>query len=155
MSRHRVKAVSYDEDDYDDGYYSPDPEEQEFLEQCTTEVLNQLRAGDPSVTATRSEVQDALYHYYDDIEKSVNYLRGACFCCQRMNSSSPGWYLCCRDPTNYRITSLQARSSRNFRRSKPLLLPPRRRKGHQVSLSCDVLQSFCISFSSVVGLGPT
>ncbi|OJK02330.1 hypothetical protein ASPACDRAFT_76728 [Aspergillus aculeatus ATCC 16872] len=76
MSRHRVKAVSYDEDDYDDGYYSPDPEEQEFLEQCTTEVLNQLRAGDPSVTATRSEVQDALYHYYDDIEKSVNYLRG-------------------------------------------------------------------------------
>ncbi|PYH40055.1 putative translation elongation factor EF-1 subunit [Aspergillus saccharolyticus JOP 1030-1] len=76
MSRHRVKAVSYDEDEYDDGYYSPDPEEQEFLEQCTTEVLNQLRAGDPSVTATRSEVQDALYHYYDDIEKSVNYLRG-------------------------------------------------------------------------------
>lgn len=92
MSRHRVKAVSYDEDDYDDGYYSPDPEEQEFLEQCTTEVLNQLRAGDPSVIATRSEVQDALYHYYDDIEKSVNYLRGACFRCQRMNSSSPGWY---------------------------------------------------------------
>ncbi|PYI36414.1 hypothetical protein BP00DRAFT_332403 [Aspergillus indologenus CBS 114.80] len=77
MSRHRVKAVSYDdEDDYDDGYYSPDPEEQEFREQCTTEVLNQLRAGEPSVTATRSEVQDALYHYYDDVEKSVNYLRG-------------------------------------------------------------------------------
>ncbi|RAL16288.1 putative translation elongation factor EF-1 subunit [Aspergillus homomorphus CBS 101889] len=76
MSRHRVKAVSYDEDEYDDGYYSPDPEEQEFLEQCTVEVLNQLRAGDPSVTATRGEVQDALYHYYNDIEKSVNYLRG-------------------------------------------------------------------------------
>ncbi|RAK97371.1 putative translation elongation factor EF-1 subunit [Aspergillus ibericus CBS 121593] len=75
MSRHRVKAVSYDEDDFDDGYDSPDPEEQEFLQQCTTEVLNQLRAGEPSVTATRDEVQEALWHYYNDVEKSVNYLR--------------------------------------------------------------------------------
>ncbi|OOF98957.1 hypothetical protein ASPCADRAFT_140464 [Aspergillus carbonarius ITEM 5010] len=75
MSRHRVKAVSYDEDEFDDGYDSPDPEEQEFLQQCTTEVLNQLRTGDPSVTATRDEVQEALWHYYNDVEKSVNYLR--------------------------------------------------------------------------------
>ncbi|PWY70998.1 elongation factor 1 alpha [Aspergillus heteromorphus CBS 117.55] len=76
MSRHRVKAVSYDEDDYDDGYDSPDPEEQEFLQQCTAEVLSQLSAGDPPVTATREEVQEALWHYYNDVEKSVNYLRG-------------------------------------------------------------------------------
>ncbi|OJZ90877.1 hypothetical protein ASPFODRAFT_153781 [Aspergillus luchuensis CBS 106.47] len=76
MSRHRVKAVSYDEDDFDDDYDSPDPEEEEFLEQCTAEVLNQLRAGDPPVTATRDEVQEALWHYYNDVEKSVNYLRG-------------------------------------------------------------------------------
>ncbi|KAL7658343.1 hypothetical protein ACMYSQ_004474 [Aspergillus niger] len=76
MSRHRIKAVSYDEDDFDDDYDSPDPEEEEFLEQCTTEVLNQLRAGDPPVTATRDEVQEALWHYYNDVEKSVNYLRG-------------------------------------------------------------------------------
>ena len=75
MSRHRVKAVSYDEDEFDDGYDSPDPEEQEFLQQCTTEVLNQLRTGDPSATATRDEVQEALWHYYNDVEKSVNYLR--------------------------------------------------------------------------------
>ncbi|TPR04568.1 KH domain family protein [Aspergillus niger] len=58
MSRHRIKA------------------EEEFLEQCTTEVLNQLRAGDPAVTASRDEVQEALWHYYNDVEKSVNYLRG-------------------------------------------------------------------------------
>lgn len=76
MSRHRVKAVAYDEDDFDDdGYDSPDPEEQEFLEQCTAEVLSQLLAGSPSVTATRDEVQEALWHYYNDVEKSVNYLR--------------------------------------------------------------------------------
>lgn len=78
MSKHRVKNVGYDDDDYysDDGYDSPDPEEQEFLQQCTSAVLEQLRAGQPSVTATKEEVQDALWHYYNDIEKSVNYLRG-------------------------------------------------------------------------------
>lgn len=76
MSRLRVKNVSYDEDDYDDGYDSPDPEEQEILEQCTAEVLAHLLSGEPSVTATRDEVQEALWHYYNDVEKSVNYLRG-------------------------------------------------------------------------------
>ncbi|GLI76138.1 hypothetical protein PoHVEF18_004409 [Penicillium ochrochloron] len=78
MSRHRVKNVGYDDDDFedDDGYDSPDPEEQEFLQQCTAAVLGQLRAGQPSVTATTEEVQEALWHYYNDIEKTVNYLRG-------------------------------------------------------------------------------
>ncbi|KAL2870802.1 putative translation elongation factor EF-1 subunit [Aspergillus lucknowensis] len=82
MSRHRVKAVSYDEDDYDeydeddDGYDSQDPEEKEFLEECTREVLSQLAAGVPSVSASRGEAQEALWHYYNDVEKSVNYLRG-------------------------------------------------------------------------------
>jgi hypothetical protein len=81
MSRHRIKDVGYDDDDYysDDGYASPDPEEQEFLQQCTTAVLQQLGAGQPSVTATKEEVQEALWHYYNDIEKSVNYLRGMFF----------------------------------------------------------------------------
>ncbi|OQE29066.1 hypothetical protein PENFLA_c004G06707 [Penicillium flavigenum] len=77
MSRHRIKDVGYDDDDfYDDDDELADPEEQEFLQQCTTAVLQQLRAGQPSVTATKEEVQDALWHYYNDIDKSVNYLRG-------------------------------------------------------------------------------
>ncbi|GIC84754.1 putative translation elongation factor EF-1 subunit [Aspergillus udagawae] len=76
MSRQRVKNVDYDGDDYDDGYDSPDPEEQEILEQCTAAVLAQLLSGEPSVTASRDEVQEALWHYYNDVEKSVNYLRG-------------------------------------------------------------------------------
>ncbi|KKK23014.1 hypothetical protein P175DRAFT_0527895 [Aspergillus ochraceoroseus IBT 24754] len=79
MSRHRIKAVSYDEDDYDDyddGYDSQDPGEKELLEECTREVLAQLLSGEPSVAATREEVQEALWHYYNDVEKSVNYLRG-------------------------------------------------------------------------------
>lgn len=81
MSRHRVKNVGYDDDDFedDDGYDSPDPEEQEFQRQCTAAVLAELRAGQPSVTATTEEVQQALWHYYNDIEKAVNYLRGVYF----------------------------------------------------------------------------
>ncbi|OQE47367.1 hypothetical protein PENCOP_c001G02677 [Penicillium coprophilum] len=77
MSRHRIKDVDYDDDDlYDEDDVLEDPEEQEFLQQCTTAVLQQLGAGQPSVTATKQEVEDALWHYYNDIEKSVNYLRG-------------------------------------------------------------------------------
>jgi hypothetical protein len=79
MSRHRIKDVSYDDEDLyddDDDYDSPDPAEQEFVQQCTVEVLQQLRAGDPSVTATKEEVQESLWHYYNDVQKTVNYLRG-------------------------------------------------------------------------------
>ncbi|CAL5870486.1 uncharacterized protein PFLUO_LOCUS4723 [Penicillium psychrofluorescens] len=79
MSRHRIKDVSFDDDDLydeDDGYDSPDPAEQEFVQQCTTDVLQQLRAGNPPVTATKEEVQESLWHYYNDVPKTVNYLRG-------------------------------------------------------------------------------
>lgn len=77
MSRHRIKDIAYDDDelydyDEDDGY---NWEEQEYLQQCTTEVFNQLRTGDPPVTATREEVQESLWHYYNDVEKTVNYIR--------------------------------------------------------------------------------
>lgn len=73
-----MKNVGYDDDESydDDGYDSPDPEEQEFLQQCTAQVLQQLRAGLPSVISTKEEVQEALWHYYNDVEKSVNYIRG-------------------------------------------------------------------------------
>lgn len=78
-----MKAVNYDEDDdyasEDDGYDSPDPEEQELVEQCTAEALVQLQTGDPAVTASREEVQEALWHYYNDVEKAVGYLRGLFF----------------------------------------------------------------------------
>lgn len=77
MSKHRVKNVGYDDDDYySDEDYEVNPEEQEFLQQCTAAVLEQLRAGQPSVIATKEEIQEALWHYYNDVEKSVNYLRG-------------------------------------------------------------------------------
>lgn len=75
MSKYRVKSVEYDEDeDYDSQEEGPGDEE--YLEECTSEVLNQLRSGDPSITtATRKEVQETLWHYYNDVDKSVRYLR--------------------------------------------------------------------------------
>jgi elongation factor 1 alpha-like protein len=88
-----MKNVSYDDDDYDDGYDSPDPEEQEILERCTAEVLAQLLSGEPSVTASRDEVQEALWHYYNDVEKSVNYLRGGLRgCCRRLAKEADSGY---------------------------------------------------------------
>lgn len=77
MSRHRIKSLEYDDDDYEDEEYDEvDPAEQEQLEAYTDEVLNELRTGQPPVTATRQEVQEALWHYYNDVAKSVNFLRG-------------------------------------------------------------------------------
>ena len=70
--------MKYDEDeDYDSQEEAP--EEEEFLEECTNEVLNQLRLGNPSITtATRKEAQETLWHYYNDVDKSVRYLRSEC-----------------------------------------------------------------------------
>ncbi|OKL56325.1 hypothetical protein UA08_08397 [Talaromyces atroroseus] len=80
MSRHRVKSLEYDDDAFDeeeDDYGEEDPEEQAQLEAYTNQVLNELRTGQPPVTtASRQEVQEALWHYYNDVAKSVNYLRG-------------------------------------------------------------------------------
>jgi hypothetical protein len=82
MSRHRVKALDYDEDALEDEYDEVDPEEQEQLEAYTNEVLSELRGGQPPVTSSREEVQEALWHYYNDVSKSVNYLRGGRTICQ-------------------------------------------------------------------------
>ncbi|EEA28229.1 hypothetical protein EYB25_000829 [Talaromyces marneffei] len=78
MSRHRIKSLEYDDDDdyEDEDYDEVDPAEQEHLEAYTNEVLNELRTGQPPVTASRQEVQEALWHYYNDVAKSVDYLRG-------------------------------------------------------------------------------
>lgn len=77
MSRHRIKSLDYEDDDFEDEDYDEvDAAEQEQLEAYTNEVLNELRSGQPPVIATRQEVQEALWHYYNDVSKSVNYLRG-------------------------------------------------------------------------------
>lgn len=99
MSRHRMKTVSYDEADDDDdvGYYDDEggeslgADEQAVLEQCTNEVLDRLLSEEPYATPTRDEVQEALWHYYNDVDKSVNYLRSMCVCRER---GAVGFFLC-------------------------------------------------------------
>lgn len=80
MSRHRMKAIALDEDELDDGYDEYEEEE----DQLSAEDKEQLRVGtvavrtalEPDVVLSDAEIQEALWHYYYDIDKSVNYLRG-------------------------------------------------------------------------------
>jgi elongation factor 1 alpha-like protein len=80
MSKHRIKNVSLGDDLYDDfdGY----EEEQEEAETLTSEDKEKLRLGTlqvrealAGVPASDSEIQDALWHYYYDVGKSVTYIK--------------------------------------------------------------------------------
>ena len=81
MSNRRVKAIDYDDDDYDsyeDEYYEEDAQDglteddKLQLQEGTTKVRSIL--GDQT-SVTDKEIHDALWHYYYDIEKTVAYLK--------------------------------------------------------------------------------
>ena len=79
MSKHRIKNVSLGDDLYDDFDYE---EEQEETEGLTAEDKEKLRLGTlqvrealAGVPASDSEIQDALWHYYYDVGKSVTYIK--------------------------------------------------------------------------------
>ncbi|EXJ54331.1 elongation factor 1-alpha [Cladophialophora yegresii CBS 114405] len=83
MSNRRVKSLAHDEDDlddyddYDDDYEDGNnndlsPEDKEQMRQGTVKVRTALGSTFP---ATDSEIQDALWHYYYDVAKSVAYLK--------------------------------------------------------------------------------
>ncbi|BCS20570.1 putative translation elongation factor EF-1 subunit [Aspergillus puulaauensis] len=131
MSRHRVKAVSYDDDeiDYEDGYDSEDPEEREYLEQCTREVLGQLAGGDPSVSATREEVQEALWHYYNDVEKSVNYLKGKKTKETEKNKAAPAKAKGSTGPSPDDVVLNAQSSAKGFKSKQPAAKPQGDKKG--------------------------
>lgn len=80
MSKHRIKSVAPDEDLYDD--FDDDEGEQDESETLTAEDKEQLRLGTlkvrealAGVPASDSEIQEALWHYYYDVGKSVTYLK--------------------------------------------------------------------------------
>ncbi|OCT48495.1 hypothetical protein CLCR_04442 [Cladophialophora carrionii] len=88
MSNRRVKSLAHDEDDlddyddYDDDYEDGDnndlsPEDKEQMRQGTVEVRTALGSTFP---ATDREIQDALWHYYYDVPKSVAYLKSMIHC---------------------------------------------------------------------------
>ncbi|KAG9246850.1 P-loop containing nucleoside triphosphate hydrolase protein [Calycina marina] len=83
MSRHRlVKNLDLDNelDDFEGGKDYDDTEEEiseadkEHLRAGTLEVKEML--GDAANQVSEKEIQDSLWHYYYDIEKTVNYLLG-------------------------------------------------------------------------------
>jgi elongation factor 1 alpha-like protein len=78
MSHRRIKDVSYEEDDYDDYEEEEAPaessmtaEDQARLRQGAGEVREALGAESP---ATTKEIEEALWYYYYDVEKTVAYL---------------------------------------------------------------------------------
>ena len=80
MSKHRIKNVLADDDVYDD--FDDDEGEQDGTETLSAEDREQLRSGTSQVRdalagvpATDSEIQEALWHYYYDVGKSVAYLK--------------------------------------------------------------------------------
>ncbi|KAG9559055.1 elongation factor EF-1 alpha subunit, partial [Aureobasidium melanogenum] len=95
MAHRRVKEIDYDEDEYDEyysgedeyGYDGPDTgaaaaDTQE--DELSTEDKEQMRIGTENVRAalgdvsdfvTDEAIQEALWHYYYDVAKSVTYLK--------------------------------------------------------------------------------
>ena len=96
MAHRRVKEIDYDEDEYDDYYSGEDeygyegadtgaaapaasqedelsPEDKEQMRIGTENVRAAL--GDASDFVTDDAIQEALWHYYYDVAKSVTYLK--------------------------------------------------------------------------------
>lgn len=122
MSRHKlVKGLDIDEelDVYDgaeDDLYADGegeelaPEDKEHLRRGTTEVRNTLG---PDFPVTDTEIQDSLYYYYYDVQKTVHYLLSMC---QRCPTSSRALLKHCR-PKNTKVDATEDESkgqSANF-----------------------------------------
>lgn len=94
MAHRRVKDIDYDEDEYDDyysgeeeyGYEGAEPaavaannedelsaEDKEQMRTGTESVRDAL--GDAFADVTDAAIQEALWHYYYDVGKSVTYLK--------------------------------------------------------------------------------
>lgn len=85
MAHRRVKDVGYDEDDLGDyseeeyygeeveGEAAPSAEDEEQMRAGTISVRQAL--GETSAFVTDTEIQEALWHYYYDVGKSVTYLK--------------------------------------------------------------------------------
>lgn len=82
MAHRRVKDIDYDEDeleDYSDDGYGDEggadelsPEDKEQMRIGTAQVKEAL--GDAFPVSDQA-IQDALWHYFYDIDKSVSYLK--------------------------------------------------------------------------------
>lgn len=80
---HRAKNIDYDDDDiYSEDEYSAN-EDGAAADGMTDEDREQMKTGtakvrealDSSLSVTDVQIQEALWHYYYDIGKSVTYLK--------------------------------------------------------------------------------
>ena len=80
MSNRRVKSLEYDDDDLE---YDDLEEEYEEEGDLTAEDKEQLRVGTievrkvlgPGYQVSDKEIQDSLWNYYYDIQKTVNHIK--------------------------------------------------------------------------------
>lgn len=89
MAHRRVKDIAYDEDDLDysdeDDYYGDEGAADGGNEELSAEDKEQMRVGTINVREalgaeqqaffTDAQIQEALWHYYYDVGKSVIYLK--------------------------------------------------------------------------------
>ena len=80
MSKHRIKNVVADDDLFDN--FDNDDGDVDETETLSVEDREQLRLGTLKVrealaglSASDSEIQEALWYYYYDVGKSVTYLK--------------------------------------------------------------------------------
>lgn len=81
MSKHRIKNLAADDDLYDE--YDDDDQYGESNPALTPEDKEQLRLGTDQVRSSLGadfvvaddEIQEALWHYYYDVSKSVTYIK--------------------------------------------------------------------------------
>ena len=80
MSHRRIKAIAYDDDDFDDDFDNVEDEETD--EVLTDYDREQLASGTRKVRetlgahqASDKEIQDALWNYYYDISKTISFLK--------------------------------------------------------------------------------
>lgn len=80
---HRAKNIAYDDDDVysDEEYYeegggeAADGMTDEDREQMRIGTANVREALGTDVSVTDAQIQEALWHYYYDVGKSVTYLK--------------------------------------------------------------------------------
>jgi len=80
MAHRRIKDVSYDEDDYDD--YEEEEYDAPTAPQASTEDQIKMRQGTDAVRealgqdsdTTTKEIEEALWYYYYDVDKTLAYL---------------------------------------------------------------------------------
>ena len=85
MSNRRVKSLALDDDDFDDDYDEDDYDDTQDQE-LSSEDKEQMRINTPKVrealgpayNVSDKGIQEALWHYYYDISKSVAYLKSRC-----------------------------------------------------------------------------